>query len=123
MLRFCCFSVDEESDEGEDVIEDDSDSEDETDPDQSGLLTTSPPGTPAAPGFQHRVEAPPAEPHRGHSAAVAATRGLHIATSGRHQRSASGLGPGPGLPQSPRPPGRLPGSPAASSISPATPRI
>ncbi|KAF8605862.1 RhoGAP-domain-containing protein [Ceratobasidium sp. AG-I] len=119
------LKVDEESDEGEEAIVDESDSEDETDPDshQPGLLTASPPGTPAAPGFQHRVEAPSVEPHRGHSAAVAATRGLNIATSRQHQRTPSGLGPGPGLPQSPRPPGRLPGSPAASSASPATPRI
>lgn len=117
------LKVDEESDEGDDDIEDnDHDSEDETD--HSGLITASPPETPAVASFQQRLEPPPHDSgHRGHSAAVAASRGLQIAPPGRgHHRTASGMGPGPGLPQSPRPVGRLPGSPAASSGSPATPR-
>ncbi|KAG8741476.1 hypothetical protein FRC10_002844 [Ceratobasidium sp. 414] len=118
------LKVAEESDEGEDVIEE-SESEDETD--NSIRLSTSPPETPgmAAP-FQHRLDPPTEPPHKGHSATVAAARGLQVATSGQHQRSLSGRGlgsGGPGLPQSPRPVGRLPGSPAAGSASPATPRI
>ncbi|KAG9083901.1 hypothetical protein FS749_005645 [Ceratobasidium sp. UAMH 11750] len=120
------LKVAEESDEGEDAIEENgSDSEDETD--NSIRFSTSPPETPGmTPSFQHRLD-PPAEPaHKGHSATVAAARGLHVATSGQPQRSLSGRGlgsGGPGLPQSPRPAGRLPGSPAAGSSSPATPRI
>ncbi|KAG9128133.1 hypothetical protein FRC07_004475 [Ceratobasidium sp. 392] len=121
------LKVAEESDEGEDVIEENgSESEDETD--YSAPLSTSPseaPGTTAS--FQHRLDPPPEPaPHKGHSASVAAARGLQVATSGQHQRSFSGRGlgsGGPGLPQSPRPAGRLPGSPATGSASPATPRV
>ncbi|KAG8689075.1 hypothetical protein FRC09_012593, partial [Ceratobasidium sp. 395] len=121
------LKVAEESDEGEDAIEENgSESEDETD--YSVPLSTSPSETPGmTASFQHRLD-PPSEPapHKGHSATVAAARGLQVATSGQHQRSFSGRGlgsGGPGLPQSPRPAGRLPGSPATGSTSPATPRI
>ncbi|KAG8724902.1 hypothetical protein FRC09_012314 [Ceratobasidium sp. 395] len=117
----------EESGEGEDVIEENgSDSEDETD--YSVPLGTSPPETPGmAASSQHRLD-PPSEPtpHKGHSATVAAARGLQVATSGQHQRSFSGRGQGsggPGLPQSSRPAGGLSGSPTSRNTSPATPRI
>jgi hypothetical protein len=109
------------------VIDDnDSDSEDETD--YSVALSTSPPETPGVmASFQHRLDPAVNESaHKGHSATVAATRGLQIAPPRQHQRTASGRGlgsGGPGLPQSPRPVGRTPGSPAAGSLSPATPRI
>ncbi|QRW02916.1 Rho GTPase-activating protein 21-B [Ceratobasidium sp. AG-Ba] len=120
------LKVDEESDEEDNVIEEHSDSEDETD-NNSIPLSQSPPETPGmTASFQQRLD-PATEPlHRGHSATVAAARGLQVSTSGQHQRSFSGLGPGsggPGLPQSPRPAGRLPGSPATGSASPATPRV
>lgn len=120
------LKVAEESDEEEGVILENSDSEDETD-NNSVPLSQSPPETPGiTPSFQQRLDPPPESAHKGHSAAVAAARGLQVATSGQHQRSFSGLGPGsagPGLPQSPRPVGRLPGSPATGSASPATPRV
>ncbi|CAE6482088.1 unnamed protein product [Rhizoctonia solani] len=108
------LKVDEESDEDEGALEDnDHESEDETD--HSGMFTTSPPQTPAAPTTTARLEPPTTDPHRGHSAAVAASRGLHIAPPAVvHPRSVSG----PGLPQSPRPVR----SPANSAGSPATPR-
>ncbi|KAJ1306657.1 hypothetical protein OPQ81_007652 [Rhizoctonia solani] len=107
------LKVDEESDEDEGTLEDNDQSEDETD--HSGMFTTSPPQTPAAPANTARLEPPATDPHRGHSAAVAASRGLHIAPPGIGQhRSVSG----PGLPQSPRPVR----SPANSGGSPATPR-
>ncbi|CAE7224642.1 unnamed protein product [Rhizoctonia solani] len=107
------LKVDEESDEDEALEDNEHESEDETD--HSGMFTTSPPQTPAAPINLGRLEPPPTDPHRGHSAAVAASRGLHIAPPAvGHQRSVSG----PGLPQSPRPVR----SPAGSAGSPATPR-
>ncbi|CAE6418033.1 unnamed protein product [Rhizoctonia solani] len=108
------LKVDEESDEDEGALEDnDHESEDETD--HSGMFTTSPPQTPAAPAIgAARLEPPPTDPHKGHSATVAASRGLHIAPPSIHPRSVSG----PGLPQSPRPVR----SPAGSTGSPATPR-
>ncbi|CAE6435626.1 unnamed protein product [Rhizoctonia solani] len=108
------LKVDEESDEDDGALEDnDHESEDETD--HSGMFTTSPPQTPAAPAMTARLEPPSTHPHTGHSAAVAASRGLHIAPPiAPHQRAVSG----PGLPQSPRPVR----SPAGSGGSPATPR-
>ncbi|CUA70661.1 Rho GTPase-activating protein 21-B [Rhizoctonia solani] len=81
------LKVDEESDEDEGALEDnDHESEDETD--HSGMFTTSPPQTPAAPITSNRLEPPTTDPHRGHSATVAASRGLHIAPPaiGLHQR-------------------------------------
>ncbi|CAE6514054.1 unnamed protein product [Rhizoctonia solani] len=110
------LKVDEESDEDDGALEDESEAE----TDHSGMFTTSPPHTPAAPLTSGRLEPPTTDPHRGHSAVVAASRGLHIAPPvvGHHHRSVSGAGPGPGLPQSPRPVR----SPAASAGSPATPR-
>ncbi|KAF8739012.1 RhoGAP protein, partial [Rhizoctonia solani] len=108
------LKVDEESDDDEGALEDnDHESEDETD--HSGMFTTSPPQTPAAPVTgAARLEPPATDPHKGHSATVAASRGLHIAPPSIHPRSVSG----PGLPQSPRPIR----SPAGSAGSPATPR-
>ncbi|CAE6458876.1 unnamed protein product [Rhizoctonia solani] len=108
------LKVDEESDEDEGALEDnDHESEDETD--HSGMFTTSPPQTPAAPATgATRLEPPATDPHKGHSATVAASRGLHIAPPSVHPRSVSG----PGLPQSPRPVR----SPAGSTGSPATSR-
>ncbi|ELU43450.1 signal transducer [Rhizoctonia solani AG-1 IA] len=73
------LKVDEESDDDEGALEDnDHESEDETD--HSGMFTTSPPQTPAAPVTgAARLEPPATDPHKGHSATVAASRGLHIA--------------------------------------------
>ncbi|CAE6412781.1 unnamed protein product [Rhizoctonia solani] len=79
------LKVDEESDDDEGALEDnDHESEDETD--HSGMFTTSPPQTPAAPVTgAARLEPPATDPHKGHSATVAASRILFICFNVDHK--------------------------------------